>query len=108
MACLGENPETFSIDRENNPADLTNSAVKVVLPGSKGLNLRNNNEEFFVEDVFYSPHYKGLAYRGQNGYGKKEANHDVKTIVALESLIEIPGESKMGLYNLEYGEVVAI
>jgi hypothetical protein len=28
-------------------------------------------------------------------------------IVALESLIEIPGESKMGLYNPESGELIA-
>ncbi|MEN6468266.1 MAG: DEAD/DEAH box helicase, partial [Smithella sp.] len=66
MACLGEMPETFSVNSENHPADMDNGAVRVILPGSTGLNLRNNNEEFFVEDVFYSPHYKGLAYRGCN------------------------------------------
>jgi len=83
-------------------------AVRVVLPGSKGLNIRNNNEEFFVEDVFYSPHCKGLAYRGHNGDGAKATNRDVTMIITpLSSLVEIPGESKLGLYNLESGELVA-
>jgi len=108
LAYLGEMPGSLSVGRENTPADMYSDAVRVVLPGSKGLNLRDNNEEFFVEDVFYSPHYKGLAYRGSNGYMGKETNRDVKTIVALESMIEIPGESKMGLYNTESGEIVAI
>ena len=107
LACLGEMPESFSVGRENTPADMDGDAVRVVLPGSKGLNLRNNNEEFFVEDVFYSPNHKGLVYRGRNTYGENEINRGVKMIVALESLIEIPGESKMGLYNAESGELIA-
>ncbi len=102
LACLQQHPETISIGATSDPSDSTSDAINIILPGSKGLNIRNNNEEFFVENVFYSPHYKGLAYRGHNGYGEKETNHDVKTIVALESLIEIPGESKMGLYNPEF------
>ena len=107
LACLDEMPERFSVGKEDTPAGIDSDAVRVILPGSKGLNIRNNNEEFFVEDVFYSPHCKGLAYRGHNGNGAKAINHDVKTIVALSSLIEIPGESKMGLYNPESGELVA-
>lgn len=107
LACLDEMPERFSVGNEDTPAGIDSDAVRVILPGSKGLNIRNNNEEFFVEDVFYSPHCKGLAYRGHNGNGAKAINHDVKTIVALSSLIEIPGESKMGLYNPESGELVA-
>ncbi len=107
LDCLGEMPVIFSVSRENATIDMDNTAaVRVVLPGSKGLNIRSNNEEFFVQDVFYSPHYKGLAYRGQNSYGEKEINCGVKTIVALESLIEIPGESKMGFYNPESGEII--
>jgi len=35
-------------------------------------------------------------------------NHDVKTIISLESLIEIPGESKMGLYNFESEEITDV
>lgn len=102
LACLQQHPETISIGATSDPSDSTSHAISIILPGSKGLNIRSNNEEFFVENVFYSPHYKGLAYRGHNGDGEKETNHDVKTIVALESLIEIPGESKMGLYNPDF------
>lgn len=49
-------PHTAALPR---PAETAGAAVRVILPGSKGLNLRRNNEEFFVENVFYSPNYRG-------------------------------------------------
>lgn len=107
LACLGEIPEYFSIDSAHNPADMENGAVSVILPGSTGLNLRNNNEEFFVEDVFYSPLHKGLTYRGCSYKEGVDAANHVKTVIAASSLVEIPGESKPGLYNLESGELIA-
>ncbi|PIP08586.1 MAG: hypothetical protein COX51_03745 [Syntrophobacteraceae bacterium CG23_combo_of_CG06-09_8_20_14_all_50_8] len=112
LACLHQSPEIVSIDTSPDPSDIAGHAVRVILPGSKGLNIRNNNEEFFVEDVFYSPHYKCLAYRGMGTDFKSVptagTNHDVKTIISLESLIEIPGESKMGLYNFESEEITDV
>ena len=79
--------------------------VRIILPGSKGLNLRSNNEEFFVENVFYSPNYRGPAYRGHGCEEAAGPNRDVTTILAIDSLVEIPGESCMGWYNPETGEV---
>ena len=107
LACMGETPEIITIGATPAPAETSGRLVRVILPGSKGLNIRSNNEEFVVESVFYSPHYNGLAYRGCECEGAIGANHDVKTILALDSLIEIPGESKVGWYDPESGEVTA-
>lgn len=99
--------EIITIGATPDSAETTGHLVRVILPGSKGLNLRSNNEEFVVESVSYSPHYNGLAYRGCRCEGAIGANQDVKTIFALDSLIEIPVESKLGWYNPESGGVKA-
>ncbi|MBU4582597.1 MAG: DEAD/DEAH box helicase [Proteobacteria bacterium] len=99
LACLGETPEIITIGATPDSAETTGHLVRVILPGSKGLNLRSNNEEFFVENVFYSQNYRGPAYRGHSCEEAAGPNSDVKTILALGSLVEIPGESRMGWYN---------
>jgi hypothetical protein len=104
LACLGETPEIIPISATPAPAETSGRLVRIILPGSKGLNLRSNNEEFVVESVCYSPHYNGLAYRGCGYEGAIGATQDVKTIIAMDSLIEIPGESRMGWYNPVNGE----
>jgi DEAD/DEAH box helicase domain-containing protein len=78
---------------------------RIILPGSKGLNINRNNEEFEVEDVFFNPSMGGLSYRGRYSSDKETTG---KIIIPLKSLIEIPGESKIGLYNYDTGEIVAI
>ena len=107
LACLGETPEIIPIGATPDFSDSADHAVRVILPGSKGLNLRSNNEEFLVENVFYSPQYNGLAYRGRACEGAVGVNQEVKTILAHEFLLEIPGESRMGWFNPELGEVTA-
>lgn len=84
----------------NSIAAMTADCVRVILPGSKGLDLNRNNEEFAVSAVFYRP--GGLAYRG-----KLATNPDptAQYIVPIAALAEIPGESRMGYYNSETGEV---
>jgi len=75
--------------------------------------MRNGrNEEFFVEDIFYSPNY-GLSYKGRHLSGTSErmttetwkASVPI-TIIPVTALQEIPGESQIGLYNLEMGEII--
>ncbi len=85
---------------------------KVILPESVGLDTRSGrNEEFFVEDIFYSPTY-GLSYKGRHlsETSKRMTTETWKTgvpvmIVPVTALQEIPGESQIGLYNLETGEI---
>jgi hypothetical protein len=37
---------------------------RIILPGSKGLNIKRNNEEFEVDAVFFNPSFGSLCYRG--------------------------------------------
>lgn len=78
---------------------------KVIMPGSKGLNIEKNNEEFFVEGVFFSPSFKKLAYRGKHLSERTKKFRNVIISIPIDSLKEIPGESRFGLYNYETGEL---
>lgn len=78
--------------------------IRVIMPGSEGLNIMGSNCKFKVDSVFFSPREGGLAYRGHNDY---EHDSPVPTIVPASSIMPIPGESRMGLYDLDTGELVA-
>jgi DEAD/DEAH box helicase domain-containing protein len=76
---------------------------RVVAPGSKGLNVRRGNAEFEVERVIYSPRFQSLAYVGRHLTGR-QVEGQTETIRA-DDLVEIPGESTMGYYDYDTGEV---
>ena len=78
--------------------------VRVIIPGSEGLNIMGSNCKFRVDSVFFSPREGELTYRGHNDY---EHDSPVVTIVPVSSIMPIPGESRMGLYNLDTGELAA-
>ena len=108
LASLSESPVNISFDSGENLPRGINRFVKVIMPGSKGLDIKRDNEEFFVEGVFFSPSFKGLAYRGKH-LSEKTARYDNVVIsIPIDSLKEIPGESKFGLYDLDTGEVKEI
>jgi DEAD/DEAH box helicase domain-containing protein len=79
--------------------------VKVIKPGSKGLDIKKDNEEFFVEAVFYSPVMQGIGYRGKHNSDGRAERAGVAISIPYESLAEIPGESQLALYDLENGEL---
>ncbi|OQB73186.1 MAG: ATP-dependent DNA helicase RecQ [Deltaproteobacteria bacterium ADurb.Bin135] len=79
--------------------------VKVLKPGTKGLDVTKDNEEFFIEKVFYSPTMQGIAYRGKHISENNARHDDVLISVPAKSLVEIPGESEFCLYDLESGEI---
>jgi len=74
------------------------TAQRVVMPGSAGLNTLRDNEEFEVAAVVYTP--RGLAYRGRRMSNLKD---DVVDVLPAAALVEIPGVSRMGLYDLDTG-----
>jgi DEAD/DEAH box helicase domain-containing protein len=76
--------------------------IKVIMPGSRGLNLRRNNEEYEVQRVFFSPTLQAVAYRGRH---LATVDEDVVEIVPVEVVEPIPGESVMGQYDPETGEL---
>ena len=108
LASLSESPVNISFDSGENLSGGINRLVKVIMPGSKGLDIKRDNEEFFVEGVFFSPSFKGPAYRGKHLSEKTSKFSDVTISISIDSLKEIPGESKFGLYDLETGEVKEI
>ena len=101
---LLESPINLSFETEQITNLDTNRCIKVIIPGSKGLDVKKDNEEFFVEGVFYSPIFQGIAYRGKY-LSQKNSKHDATTSIPIDRLKEIPGESKIGLYNIETGEI---
>lgn len=78
---------------------------RIIFPNSKGINVSRNNEEFEIKDVFFSPTLGGLCYRGKH---ISTLSQDVIEIVPIEKIREIPGESELGLYNYETGEIKKI
>ncbi len=78
-----------------------NNFEKVLLPGSKGLNIRDENKDFLVTKVFYHPRMGGIVYAGYQEDDKRGVDH----IIPIAHLVEIPGESQTGFYNYETGEV---
>ncbi len=69
---------------------------RVILPKSKGVLLTMNNEEFTIERVFLT--LDGLKYEGKTPHQRSE-----KLMPAIEHVKELPGESKVGYYNLTTG-----
>jgi DEAD/DEAH box helicase domain-containing protein len=78
---------------------LGSSYKRVILPQSKGVLLTMNNEEFTVERIFLTP--EGLKYEGKTPREKTTA----KLMPAIEHVKELPGESKIGYFNLRTGTV---
>jgi len=77
---------------------------RIIMPGSKGLNVNRDNEEFYVEDIFFNPR-RGLLYKGKHLSQQNQRFTNAVVTVGVNSICEIPGESQMGYYNYETGEV---
>ena len=73
------------------------------MPGSKGIDIINNNEEFEVESIFFHP-AKGLCYRGKHFSLKIAPN----TPIPIEQIKEVPDQSKIGFYNYETGDIKSL
>jgi DEAD/DEAH box helicase domain-containing protein len=75
--------------------------VRVIMPGSVGLQTLHGNREFYVEGVFM--HSTGLRYRGHH----EQTRHNVYELIPVSQLAPLQGESKLGSYNPETGELKA-
>ena len=107
------NPEENVFLKNEEGMPVGDNHTKIILPESVGLDIKSGrNEEFFIEDIFYSPTY-GLSYKGRHlsETSKRMTTETWKAgipvmILPVSALQEIPGESQMGLYDLETGEVI--
>ncbi len=86
--------------------------VEVVWPGSVGINIHKDNEEFEVEGVFFSPQLGQMAYRGKHVSQKRKAEqvnsrHSSTTVaVPVSHIRPLNGESRTGYYDVEKGELL--
>ena len=76
--------------------------IRVIRPGSKGLNILRDNEEFQVEAVFFNPSFQAVAYRGRLA---SNTHASVDDVIPLQNIVEVAGESVCALYDLETGEL---
>jgi DEAD/DEAH box helicase domain-containing protein len=104
LACAQKQRQPLMLSAGSAEVQAGNAArVRVIMPGSRGIGVRRNNEEFVVERVLYHPRVNGLAYRGRY---QSTTNETVAEIVPVEGLVEIPGESQMGYYYYDLGELI--
>ena len=98
----------FSFDSETELPSDTDHYVQIIKPGSKGINVKKDNEEFYIDGVFFSPVFNKLAYRGKHISENGQRFDDAVISIPIDFLIEIPGESEVGRYNLGTGEIIDI
>jgi DEAD/DEAH box helicase domain-containing protein len=96
------------LDKDQKPTGPAGSTlVRVIMPGGRGLNVRNENEEFEVESIFFNPVVSDLCYRGHTLYTaiQKRGQQPTTTILPVSAVVPVPGESIEGDYDLMNGEV---
>ena len=79
--------------------------VRVIKPGSIGLYARNPSQEVMIVKVRNNPQ---LAYEAKiklNIQASDELSWSRVTVLNIEDVLEIPGETKIGIYNYETGNV---
>ncbi len=76
--------------------------VRVLAPGSRGVDIARGNEDFVVDAVFFSP--SGLCYRGRH---PSDTDPTVTVIVPVANVIPTPGEP-MALYDMQTGQVTPL
>lgn len=87
------------------PTGGDDAKVSVILPGSVGLHLTNNNEVFTVERVYWNPKENCLFYRGRLDSMLSPDDH---MLTPVARITPIPGESQVALYDVETGEIVPL
>ncbi len=98
------NKELHQLKIEDNEiVSTSNNYEKIILPGSKGINIKRNNEEFTVERLLYKP--EGLCYIGRNESQMVKKFDNSEISAQISHITEIPDVSIMGFYCYETGLV---
>ncbi len=106
LAETANDPVTYALQPEEEKRPGKN-LIPILLPGSKGLALHNSNTEFEVEEIFFDAISQRLSYRGRY-VDEQYANASTKIILPVEGLIEVPGDSTLGYYDLESGGITKL
>jgi len=108
-ACVQEEPQ--DVMGTATPSSTPDRFVQVIAPGGVGIDTHKDNEEFEVTSVFYSPIIGKVAYRGcyltnRTAVRAETARHTATTVsVPADRIVALIGETKIGYFNLETGEV---
>lgn len=103
-SCLREPMQALSFMETRGPQANENICrQRIILPGSSGWNLKRSNEEFMIDRIQYHPSIGGMAYRGRH---RSILDSNVLEFLELTSIIEIPGESKIGWYDYDTGDIL--
>ncbi|WP_162013543.1 DEAD/DEAH box helicase [Desulfofarcimen acetoxidans] len=81
-----------------------NRYERIIMPGGIGLAARNNNSEYIIENIFFYPKQKELCYRGR--YLTQSEQDTVNVTWPVKEIREVPGESVIGYYDYETGELL--
>ena len=80
------------------------AACLVILPGSVGLYLDYENEEYQVDAVYFTP--KGLMYKGSRLSKRGERFEKVvMSAPSVDKILPVEGRSKCGYYDYDTGEI---
>lgn len=80
--------------------------VRVIKPGSTGLFARNPSQEVMIVRIFYRP--SGLAYEAKfklNINASDEMSWSKVSLIEIDDVLEIKGETITGIYNYDTGTV---
>ncbi|MHA1874875.1 MAG: DEAD/DEAH box helicase [Promethearchaeota archaeon] len=101
--CLNNDVVQLPVDFNNDKND--EDYERILLPGSEGLDIARDNEEFFVESIFFSRDYNSLAYYGKHLSQKTKKFESAKISVPIKNITGVPGKCKYGYYNYKTGEI---
>ena len=99
---MGDDLRDLSFDAGATAVGVGGDIIQVIMPKSRGLDVSHNNELFTVSAIFFSPKLQSVAYRGRRETTRDE---DAIDIIAVGSLVPIPGESRVGAYDPESGDL---
>lgn len=99
---ISANQEREVLNFESGALKTADEYERIIMPDSKGL-LARTHQDFWVKRIIYRP--DGLRYEGQDASCKDETT---LTYPLVKDVFEIPGESRIGLYNYNTGEVKEI
>jgi DEAD/DEAH box helicase domain-containing protein len=87
-------------------APSSGTLIRVILPGGKGLNVKNGNEEFQVDSIFFNPVLNEACYRGHtlSTEIQRRGQQPTTTILPVSAVVPVPGESTEGLYDCMTGD----
>lgn len=119
LEVLLDEAEQKPIDHDvqiKNECRVDDNLIKVILPDSKGLALCSGNDGkgqfgdnkgYLVKGIFFDPKTQKLSYRGKftdEKYKSETAVH----ILTVDKVVEISGESSMGYYSMDTGEIKTV